>query len=92
VPPYTLYTFLAWTRDTFLFTITFICRAGRVVENAFGNLASRCRVYAKPVEVKPTAIDVTIQFSVLAHLAASYISTLFTNRDRGHGGINMAEA
>jgi hypothetical protein len=91
VPPDTLYTFLAWTRDTFLFTVTFICRARRVVENAFGNLAARCWVYAKPVDAKPTATDVTITFFVLAQLAANYISTLFTNRDRGHGGINMAE-
>ena len=62
VPPNTLYTFLAWTRDTFLFTVTFIWRARRVVENDFGNLASRFWVYAKSVGVQLRATDVTIFF------------------------------
>lgn len=60
VPPDSLYTFMAWTRENFLSTVTFIRRARGVVENAFGNLASRFRVLAKSVEVKLSATDVTI--------------------------------
>ena len=62
VPPNTLYTFLAWTRGTFLFTVTFTWRARRVAESAFGNLPSRFRAFAKPVEVKLRATDVTKYF------------------------------
>ena len=56
-----------------LYLSTFICRVRRAVEKAFGNLAARCRVYAKPVDVKPRATDLTIKIFVLAQLAANYI-------------------
>lgn len=59
-----------------------ILRARRVGDNAFGIFASRFRVFffvAKPKEVKPSTVDVIIEFLYSTHLATDDISKLSAN-------------
>lgn len=44
-----------------------LSRARRIVENAFGILAERWRIYMRPIELAPTKVNVIVMATILLH-------------------------
>ena len=74
-----------------------LSRARRVVENAFGILATRFRVFRRPINLKPSNIDAVIKGAVVLHnylrqkAVVQYIGANSVGCEDGEGDVRPGE-